>query len=212
MIKTISNIDLSSAMRRAPAQQRSKEKVRNILEAANRLLPEIGYDALVQSPWPMVEASGVTTGVFYNYFENGEAVLEVLSLLYFEQAKTVADELHLESFEDWESVVDTVNDRFSEFYSQPSVRELWLNDRLTQTAKAAGKEANDYIHSSIVALVQRESRGKLSFTPTGAVIFAQLGDKLLRYAFEQGAARQPILMIEVKRAMKAYASLFVSND
>lgn len=199
-------------MRRAPTQQRSKEKVRSILEAADRLLPEQGYEALVQSPWPIVEASGVTAGVFYNYFENGEAVLEALSLLYFEQARLVADELASENFEDWETVIDIVNDRFAEFYGQPSVRELWLNNRLTQTAKMAGKEANDHIHMTIVALVERSSRGKLKFSSTGAVVLAQIGDKLLRFTFEQPQDRQPALMAEAKRAMKAYAALFAVSE
>lgn len=211
MIKTISDIDFSSAMRRAPAQQRSKEKVKNILKAADRLLAEQGYEALVQSPWPIVEASGVTAGVFYNYFENGEAVLEALSLLYFEQARLLADELAAESFDHWETVIDTVNDRFAEFYGQPSVRELWLNDRLTQTAKAAGKEANDHIHATIVSLVERASGGKLQFSPTASVVFAQLGDKMLRFAFEHSDGRREELMAEIKRAMKAYAALFLSD-
>ncbi|MFD0476222.1 helix-turn-helix domain-containing protein [Nonomuraea thailandensis] len=79
-------IDLSSAMRRAPAQERSKVKVRAILDAADELLGEIGYETLVATPWPIVERADVTVGVFYHYFEGGEAVLEALGLRYFQSA------------------------------------------------------------------------------------------------------------------------------
>lgn len=212
MIKTISNIDLSSALRRSPTQQRSKDKVRNILEAADRLLPEYGYEALVQSPWPIVEASGVTAGVFYNYFENGEAVLEALSLLYAEQTKAVVDELATETFDSWEDAVDAVNDRFAEFYSQATVRELWLNNRLSQTARLAGREANDHIHKTVVDLIERASGDRIKFTASGATILANLGDKLLRFVFEQPESDRKALMHELKKAMKSYAATFVATD
>lgn len=209
MIKTISQIDLSSALRRLPTQQRSREKVRSILEAADRLLPEYGYEAIVQSPWPIVDASGVTAGVFYNYFENGEAVLEALSLMYAEQTRAAIDELAAENFQSWEDAIDAVNDRFAEFYSQPTVRELWLNNRLTQTAKLAGHEANSHIHQTVIDLIERSSGHDIKFTPSGAVILANLGDKLLRFVFEQPEGQRLELMAELKNAMKSYAATFI---
>ncbi|MDQ0323958.1 AcrR family transcriptional regulator [Pararhizobium capsulatum DSM 1112] len=211
MIKTISQIDLSSALRRLPTQQRSREKVRSILEAADRLLPEYGYEAIVQSPWPIVDASGVTAGVFYNYFENGEAVLEALSLMYAEQTRAAIDELAAENFQSWEVAIDAVNDRFAEFYSQPTVRELWLNNRLTQTAKLAGNEANSHIHQTVIDLIERSSGHDIKFSPSGAVILANLGDKLLRFIFEQPEDQRPELMDELKNAMKSYAATFIGR-
>lgn len=208
MIKTISDIDIGSALRRSPTQQRSKAKVKRILEEADRLLPVLGYDALVQAPWPIVEASGVTAGVFYNYFENGEAVLEALSILYFEQARALIDELLADDFPTWETAIDAINDRFAEFYGQPTVRELWLNNRLTQVAKLAGRDINEHIHKGIVELIERSAHGDIKFSPIGATFLSYLGDRLLRYVFEQEEEVRPAFIDEVKRAMKSYTAAY----
>ncbi|MFD0476221.1 hypothetical protein ACFQ0B_54395 [Nonomuraea thailandensis] len=61
--------------------------------------------------------------------------------------------------------MDAVVDTYADFYGRPSVRELWLNNRLTAVAKEAGREVNDYIYRTITDLLERASGGTLRLTP-----------------------------------------------
>lgn len=204
-------IDLASAMRRAPAQERSKAKVRAILDAADELLGEMGYEALVATPWPIVERAGVTVGAFYHYFEGGEAVLEALGLRYFQSAGELVDALAGRSYPDWESVVDAVVDTYADFYGRPSVRELWLNNRLTAVAKEAGREVNDYIYRTITDLLESASDGALRLTPMGARITNSIGDQLLRLVEDETEPARTEMIIEVKIAMRSYCRTFLGG-
>jgi AcrR family transcriptional regulator len=204
----MSGKSINSALRRAPTQTRSKAKVRSILAAADRLLAERGYKAVVQSPVSLIELSGVTTGAFYNYFDNGEAVLEALSISYFSEAVAVAERLAAKDYSDWKAAIDAVIDSFADFYRRPSVRELWLNDLLMGATRLRGGEANQLIHETLIKLIERSSEDTIRFTPVGATVAAELGDRLLRFAFERMDEGDPLLIAEAKVAMKSYCANF----
>lgn len=62
--------------RRQAKQQRARETVDAILEAASRVLAEEGYAAASTSR--LADVAGVSIGTLYEYFENRDAVFEVL--------------------------------------------------------------------------------------------------------------------------------------
>ncbi|MEU6746085.1 TetR family transcriptional regulator [Spirillospora sp. NPDC046719] len=196
--------DLSRVLRHRPAQRRSRRSVRKIIQAADALLPELGYAAITAAPWPIVERAGVTAGVFYHYFENGAAVLEALSLVYFDQARIMIDRLAGRSFADWESALDAVTDTFASFYSEPSVHELWLNDRLRETAGEVSERINGYIADTIARVLEEVSGGELLLRPPALQILRTLGDDLLHYAFSRPPEETDDYLTEVKIAMRSY--------
>lgn len=69
--------ELQRATPRAPRQERARQKVELILEAAIRLLDKGGLPMLTTNA--IAETAGVSIGTLYQYFPNKEAVLDALA-------------------------------------------------------------------------------------------------------------------------------------
>ncbi len=67
----------ASAARREPQQQRSQQRVASILDAAGKLLEEVGYGALTTNA--IARRAGTSIGSLYQFFPNKAAVLSRLA-------------------------------------------------------------------------------------------------------------------------------------
>jgi len=70
--------------RNAPKQERSRETVNAILEAAVRIFEREGTEAATTTR--VAEVAGVSVGTLYQYFENREAIIDALQDREFERA------------------------------------------------------------------------------------------------------------------------------
>ncbi|GAB7146578.1 TetR/AcrR family transcriptional regulator [Mycobacterium riyadhense] len=79
--------------RKTPAQERSRETVRRILDAAARVLKERGYGGA--STNRIAAAAGISPGSLYQYFPNKDAILKAMVADYAEQLQDeVSTKLH----------------------------------------------------------------------------------------------------------------------
>jgi AcrR family transcriptional regulator len=69
--------EIQKPVPRAPQQDRAKQKVELILEAAIRLLDKGGLPMLTTNA--VAETAGVSIGTLYQYFANKEAILDALA-------------------------------------------------------------------------------------------------------------------------------------
>jgi AcrR family transcriptional regulator len=69
--------EIQKPVPRAPQQDRAKQKVELILEAAIRLLDKGGLPMLTTNA--VAETAGVSVGTLYQYFANKEAILDALA-------------------------------------------------------------------------------------------------------------------------------------
>ncbi|WP_221351274.1 TetR/AcrR family transcriptional regulator [Streptomyces beigongshangae] len=67
----------ATALRRAPVQRRSAERLTRILDACAELLDEVGYDAL--STRAVASRAGVPIGSVYRFFGNKRAMADALA-------------------------------------------------------------------------------------------------------------------------------------
>ena len=67
-------------LRRSPTRKQSQAKVHRILDAAESLLIEVGYEQAVSNPSLLIERADVTGGSFYTYFANPANVMQALAL------------------------------------------------------------------------------------------------------------------------------------
>ena len=74
---------LDRTSRKAPVQDRSRDTVRRILDAAAQVLKERGYDGA--STNRIAAAAGISPGSLYQYFPNKDAILTVVVAEYAEQ-------------------------------------------------------------------------------------------------------------------------------
>ncbi|SON60904.1 putative HTH-type transcriptional regulator [Mycobacterium simulans] len=79
--------------RKTPAQERSRETVQRILDAAARVLKERGYGGV--STNRIAAAAGISPGSLYQYFPNKDAILEAMVADYTRQLQDeVSTKLH----------------------------------------------------------------------------------------------------------------------
>jgi AcrR family transcriptional regulator len=67
----------AASPRKRPTQERSRETVRAILEAAARIFEQVGVDAATTDR--IAERAGISVGSLYQYFPNKDAILVALA-------------------------------------------------------------------------------------------------------------------------------------
>jgi AcrR family transcriptional regulator len=195
-----------SVLRRTPTQQRNRAAVERILTVAEALLVEVGYEAAVRSHQELLERAKVTRGTFYDYFENCEAVMEQLSLDWLQDCKRIIDEVCAAPHSSWQAAMDAIIDAFVAFYRTPSVQELWLHHHITEAALDFEAETNRYIAERTADLIKRTSGGRMRRSPLRYQVASELGDRVLRLAFERNPDGDPLVINEVKIAYRSYIS------
>jgi AcrR family transcriptional regulator len=206
MSPSVEQLPQGSVLRRVPTQERNREVVRRILAAAEDLLIELGYEVTIRSQVALIERANVTRGTFYTYFESCESVMEQLSLEYLQGCRRIIDEVSSLHFSGWQAAVNNFTDAYAEFYRNPSVQQLWLHHHLTETALAVEAETNEYIAQQMADIVRVASGGRLVRSTLRFQVAAELGDRVLRLAFERDPAGDEAVLEEVKIASRAYIS------
>lgn len=77
-------------MRKQPVQQRSRDMVSTLVEAAARVIVERGFDNVTTNH--VAEAAGVSIGSLYQYFDGKDAIIEALLQRQAAQLLRVVDE------------------------------------------------------------------------------------------------------------------------
>ena len=127
-------IEESSALRRAPSQKRSQERVERMLQAATALIEESGSDAMRMGE--VAERAGVSIGSLYQYFPDKSAIVLTLAERYNAEGRAcIAD--GLAGVRDIESLLTAfgglIDTYYGIFLAEPVMRDIWSG---TQADKA----------------------------------------------------------------------------
>lgn len=76
-----------SALRHIPKQQRSQRRVDQILQSAEAVFSEVGYDHATTNA--VAIRAGISIGSLYQFFESKEAILEAMGQRYLDQTQIV---------------------------------------------------------------------------------------------------------------------------
>lgn len=192
-----------TVLRRVPTQERSRDVVRRILAATEELLVTVGFEETARSQAEILKRAGATRGTFYTYFESCEAALEELSLQNLLNCKVIIDRVAAQRYDSWGDAVDAVVEGFVNFYQTPAVREIWMRHHLTPAARRLGAATNEYIALRTRDMVMQASQGRMRRSDLRYVVASELGDRLLRLAFERDPAGDVAVIEQVKLAMRA---------
>jgi AcrR family transcriptional regulator len=77
-------------MRKRPTQQRSRQLVKDIIEAASRVIAEEGLDALTTNR--VAEVAGISIGSLYQYFHDSADLLEEVLVTVSRERMAVLDQ------------------------------------------------------------------------------------------------------------------------
>lgn len=194
-------------LRRAPMQRRSVERVQRMLDAAQELVAENGYDALTTTL--IAERADVSIGSLYQFFPDKQAVVRAVALRNLERfSERLGEMVAGQQFGDWWDVVSAVIDEYVAMHHEvPGFRTIRFGDVADLHLLDPERDNDTVVADRFVELIQ----SLVDVEPTtdvrlDMVIAVKIADSLTRFAFERDPAGDPDVLAETKRVVRGHLS------
>lgn len=132
--------------RRAPSQQRSRERVERMLAAASALISEQGSDAMRMGE--VAERAGVSIGSLYQFFPDKRAIVWALAERYTAESQACISAA-LKDVGDAQGLKRAFSELLDIYYrlflAEPVIRDVWFGtqaDKALRTLEMADSRAN----------------------------------------------------------------------
>ncbi|MFF0475786.1 TetR family transcriptional regulator [Streptomyces sp. NPDC004284] len=209
------------ALRRAPVQQRSAERLARILDACAVLLDETGYEQL--STRAVAARAGVPIGSVYRFFVNKRAMVAALALRNLDRyTERISDRFAAATLLDAHGAIDGVLDEFIEmkrtvpgfalvdFGVPPVAPGETAADRADEGPdggpdEAVAEDPNRLVAERICALLATHlGRAADEELHRKVLVGVETADALVRLAFRADPAGDPALVAETRCLLHAY--------
>ncbi|GAA3490351.1 MULTISPECIES: TetR/AcrR family transcriptional regulator [Streptomyces] len=193
----------AAALRRAPVQRRSAERLTRILDACAALLDEVGYEEL--STRAVAARAGVPIGSVYRFFGNKRAMADALALRNLDRyAERVAAGVEGLADADWRGAVDVVLDEY--LAMRRTVPGFTLVDFGMQIpvggpARDSNHRVADRLTRLLAAQIGRAPDAALRRTFLVAV---EAADAVLQLAFRADPSGDAAVVEEARELLRAY--------
>ena len=146
-----------AAMRRQPKQARSQERVHHILDVAEQLFIELGYDQTTTRA--IATRADIPVGSLYQFFPDKAAIVQALANRYFEKEYQMFVQLHAELAEvDIACYVDRMITAFEQFADEHPGYRAVLRQLLNLVTVADADKMNEYDQLILIGLASFISR------------------------------------------------------
>ncbi|GIM98838.1 TetR/AcrR family transcriptional regulator [Planomonospora venezuelensis] len=181
---------VGSSVRRSPVQQRSVERVNQMLDAAAALLDEGGYDAL--STRAVAVRAEVPIGSIYHFFRDKRGLADALARRNLESFLAGIDR-RLDGATHWQAIVDLVVDEYVEM------------KRTVPGFAVVDFHGNRVVAESLAAhLAQRIAPVDADALTRPLLVAVEAADALLKLAFRESPEGDPYYVTETKELLRAY--------
>lgn len=202
--------------RRQPRQERSRQRVDDILDAAAAIIVEEGFDAVTTNF--IAEKANIPIGSIYQFYPNKLAILNALNLRYLDRIAAIQEGPDPDPPQTWEEGVDHTIDRLAAFWATEKVLPaLWLGVLNTPGLHQAAAESNARAEGYNVTFLDTvlphvdPMRRRLI-----AQVMVQLSERLLTLsAMSEGEMASHIvdeLKLNLKAYIRAYMDMAGMND
>ncbi len=201
----------SAALRRAPVQRRSAQRLARILDACAEVLEETGYEDL--STRVVAGRAGVPIGSLYRFFPNKRAMAEALARRNLDAyADRITARLTAPAHTplQWRHAMDVVVD---EYLAMKRTVPGFALVEFTVPAPSASRQANYEVADRLLALFA----GPLGLDAaderlrTAFLVGVETADALLQLAFRTDPAGDPALVTETKLLLRAYLARYLDG-
>lgn len=193
-------------LRRVPAQARSRERLERILDAAEAVLGEVGYEAATMQA--IAERAGTSIGSVYQFFPNKKVLIGAITERYIDAVRELfgtllsAEVLTLH----WSEVLDrAIEALFAFSLGAPAFRALWLRGTISPELIEAGatlnKELAARVELAIAAYARELPKKKRALVAT--VVVEAISAMIFVAGLRGKSAAKP-LMEETKVLLKSY--------
>lgn len=190
---------------RQPKQARSRARVKRILDAADRIFAEEGYEAFTVRR--ITEVAGLPVGTVYQFFADKNAIVDALAYRYLGVFNEIMDARVADRRRaSWSDVVDDAFDAFVSLYrANPGLLSLWQARHISSSAFDADIANNERLADGLrVILVSREQMKDNADLARACRVAVATVDALLDLAFRTNPHGDPKLIAEAKRMQKLY--------
>jgi AcrR family transcriptional regulator len=202
------------AGRRVPTQERSRQRMTRILDAASLEFAERGYDATTMEG--IAARAETSIGSLYQFFPNKLALFHALARTYTEKLRLLFDTVLTATLADlpWTTLLDAGIDAFAAFHtSDPGFRAVWLSLHLTEEVVTEGEALNrefanrvaDWLHALVPTLQSKERE-------MVALMIVEVISAMLILAARRGHKDGAEIMAETKVLMRRYLSPYVDGN
>ena len=204
----------AAPQRRQPVQERSRQTVARILDAADTLIDEGGVEAVTTRA--VADRAGVTYPSLYRFFADREEILDQLVTHHLAalDAQAVAEERtwQITSVRD---VIDRELDLHVAYFKEhPSAARLWLSGRSSPAVVTQVRQ-----RAQVLAERLRQALVAANFAPSDTdprvlLLVVELGDRILDLAFRDRSDPDPMIIELGRTALNSYArdALDVSDE
>ncbi len=213
-MKSKDPIQPTSQARPRRLQQRGQRRVNQLLDAADTVFAEIGYERATTNA--ISKYAGVSPGTFYQFFPNKQAVAEALAARYVERWQ----EIHRTAFAvaavngPLPELIAHVVDPFIELHRQGSGLEALLtgsviSDELSSSIQVLDRHVEIGLENLFVSRCPKGNRVELKRAASTCV---QLFKALLRSALNGTPKQQKQGIQELKTVLYRYLEPMLGNE
>jgi AcrR family transcriptional regulator len=201
----------ASTMRRQPKQARSQERVNHILDVAEQLFIELGYEQVTTRA--IATRAEVAVGSLYQFFPDKEAIVWALANRYFEQEYRMFVQLHAELMEvDIATYVDRMIDAFERFTDERPGYQAVLRPLIDLMTVADASVMNEYDQLMLAGLADFLSRRNPDLDAArcdliATTVFKSVSE-LLWLAMTRDRPQRQALIAEAKTLITAYLQTY----
>jgi AcrR family transcriptional regulator len=206
MAATTAKSPAAHALRREPQQQRSRDRIARVLEAAERVLVEEGPAGLTTTR--VAEVAGISVGSLYQYFPDKDAIVSALALRYVEQFEALANSFEPRGGATVTAVAGEILDAFVDaFRARPGFRALWFGGLRTEQLRAATRPSRTVIAAAAARLLSSAApHAQPAHITRVSRTMVLVADGLLREAFRIDPDGDPDLIEDARSVLDAYLS------
>lgn len=192
-------------LRNPPAQARSRERLRLVLDVADELLEREGAESFTTTR--IAELAGIPVGSVYRFFDDKEAIAEALAVRYWRDFDDlVAGVAEADERDPLADPAGAVLDVLANgFRARPGFLALWYGGLRTERVRDSTRHARTAIASSIERILAVHWPAASDHArATAAAMVVLAGDGLLREAFRRDHNGDPRVLGEGKLMLDAY--------
>lgn len=198
-------------LRRQPQQARSQARVHHLLDVAEQLFIELGYEQTTTRA--IAIRSGVSIGSLYQFFPDKVAIVRALADRYFEQEYHLFVQLHAELVEvEIATYVDRMIDAFDQFAQQHPGYRAVLGQLIDLMTVADASVINEYDQLMLTGfadfLSQRNPQLDAARCELIATTVFKAANELLWLALTRDRPQQQALVAETKTLIAAYLQTY----
>ncbi|MFZ2242263.1 MAG: TetR/AcrR family transcriptional regulator [Gordonia amarae] len=198
-------------LRRVPQQARSRERLLQVLAAAERILVNEGAAMLTTTR--VAQEAGVSVASLYQYLPDRDAIIETLADTYLHRLENRMRKLLRSAGQHtWSDPVGILFDAFVDAYrAEDGFRALWFSRSLTDATQAADRE-----HKRRMAQMLREilMQQGIAETPRLDVVARSahlVADTMLQEAFRADPEGDDALIEEAKTILRGYLREYLAT-